>query len=91
MYPVGKRLEPGSTVASEATFRGLIVLNGARQMLEQAKKPMLYVGGGVEPAQAVPALRKFIAVTQMPITCTLKVQTLKLIIRTIWACWNARY
>ncbi len=33
---------------------------------------MLYVGGGVGMAQAVPALRKFIAVTQMPVTCTLK-------------------
>ncbi|EBV7234915.1 biosynthetic-type acetolactate synthase large subunit [Salmonella enterica] len=48
------------------------MLEQARQMLEQAKKPMLYVGGGVGMAQAVPALRKFIAVTQMPVTCTLK-------------------
>lgn len=41
-------------------------------MLAQAKQPMLYVGGGVGMAQAVPALREFIAVTQMPATCTLK-------------------
>ena len=33
---------------------------------------MLYVGGGVGMAQAVPALRAFIATTQMPATCTLK-------------------
>jgi acetolactate synthase-1/2/3 large subunit len=33
---------------------------------------MLYVGGGVGMAQAVPALREFLAVTQMPVTCTLK-------------------
>ncbi len=50
---------------------------------------MLYVGGGVGMAKAVPALRKFIAVTQMPVTCTLKgLGLLKLIIRTIWACWE---
>ena len=41
-------------------------------MLAQAKQPMLYVGGGVGMAQAVPALREFIAATQMPATCTLK-------------------
>jgi acetolactate synthase-1/2/3 large subunit len=44
----------------------------ALQMLAQAQKPMLYVGGGVGMAQAVPALREFIAATQMPATCTLK-------------------
>ncbi|MEJ8322979.1 acetolactate synthase 2 catalytic subunit [Kosakonia sacchari] len=44
----------------------------AVQMLSQATKPMLYVGGGVGMAQAVPALRKFLSVTQMPVTCTLK-------------------
>lgn len=65
-------LEPRfTTVANEATFPQADV-EQARQMLEQAKKPMLYVGGGVGMAQAVPALRKFIAVTQMPVTCTLK-------------------
>ena len=41
-------------------------------MLAQAQKPILYVGGGVGMAQAVPALREFIAVTQMPVACTLK-------------------
>lgn len=44
----------------------------ARQMLSQAKKPMLYIGGGVGMAQAVPALREFLAATQMPVVCTLK-------------------
>ncbi|EBB7014992.1 acetolactate synthase 2 catalytic subunit [Salmonella enterica] len=65
-------LEPWfTTVDNEATFPQADV-EQARQMLEQAKKPMLYVGGGVGMAKAVPALRKFIAVTQMPVTCTLK-------------------
>lgn len=44
----------------------------ARELLTHARKPMLYVGGGVGMAQAVPALREFIAVTNMPSTVTLK-------------------
>ncbi|AIR05261.1 acetolactate synthase catalytic subunit [Cedecea neteri] len=47
-------------------------LQQAREMLAHAKKPMLYVGGGVGIAQAVPALREFISVTGMPSTVTLK-------------------
>ena len=65
-------LEPHfSTVESDDAFPEAEV-EEARQMLAQAKQPMLYVGGGVGMAQAVPALRKFIATTQMPATCTLK-------------------
>lgn len=44
----------------------------ATAMLAQAKKPMLYVGGGVGMADAVPALRKFIAHTGVPCVATLK-------------------
>ncbi len=47
-------------------------LHQAREMLANARKPMLYVGGGVGMAQAVPALREFISVTNMPSTVTLK-------------------
>ncbi|WP_336983786.1 MULTISPECIES: acetolactate synthase 2 catalytic subunit [unclassified Cedecea] len=50
----------------------LAELQQAREMLAQAKKPMLYVGGGVGMAQAVPALREFTSVTGMPSTVTLK-------------------
>ncbi|KML19671.1 acetolactate synthase catalytic subunit [Leclercia adecarboxylata] len=65
-------LEPHfSTVRSDDAFPHAAV-EEARQMLAQAKQPMLYVGGGLGMAQAVPALREFIAVTQMPATCTLK-------------------
>ncbi|WP_395300950.1 acetolactate synthase 2 catalytic subunit [Enterobacter sp. ECC-175] len=65
-------LEPHfSTVKNDHDFPHSEV-EDARQMLAQAKQPMLYVGGGVGMAQAVPALREFIAVTQMPATCTLK-------------------
>ncbi|MHA1094799.1 acetolactate synthase 2 catalytic subunit [Enterobacter ludwigii] len=65
-------LEPHfSTVESDDAFPHAAV-EEARQMIAHAKQPMLYVGGGVGMAQAVPALREFIAVTQMPTTCTLK-------------------
>ncbi|MDK9605636.1 acetolactate synthase 2 catalytic subunit [Lelliottia wanjuensis] len=65
-------LEPHfSTVESDDSFPHEPV-EEARQMLAQAQQPMLYVGGGVGMAQAVPALREFIAVTQIPSTCTLK-------------------
>lgn len=65
-------LEPHfSTVKSDDAFPHADV-EEARQMMAQAKQPMLYVGGGVGMAQAVPALRAFISTTQMPATCTLK-------------------
>ncbi|MDY1038922.1 acetolactate synthase 2 catalytic subunit [Enterobacteriaceae bacterium RIT714] len=65
-------LEPHfSTVTNEDSFPYAEV-EEARQMLAQAQQPMLYVGGGVGMAQAVPALREFIAATQIPATCTLK-------------------
>ncbi|MCU6667480.1 acetolactate synthase 2 catalytic subunit [Enterobacteriaceae bacterium H4N4] len=65
-------LEPHfSTVESDDTFP-FAEVDEACQMLAQAKQPILYVGGGVGMAQAVPVLRKFIATTQMPAVCTLK-------------------
>ncbi|HHY0852606.1 TPA: acetolactate synthase 2 catalytic subunit [Raoultella ornithinolytica] len=65
-------LEPYfSTVDNDIAFPHAEV-EQALQMLAAAQKPMLYVGGGVGMAQAVPALREFIAITQMPVTCTLK-------------------
>lgn len=47
-------------------------LHLARAMIANARKPILYVGGGVGMAQAVPALREFIAATNMPSAVTLK-------------------
>lgn len=44
----------------------------ARAMLAAAKKPMLYAGGGLGMAQAVPALRAFIAEKGIPSVVTLK-------------------
>ncbi|RWR02788.1 acetolactate synthase catalytic subunit [[Pantoea] beijingensis] len=47
-------------------------LQQARAMLMHAKKPILYVGGGVGIAQAVPALRAFARETGIPTVATLK-------------------
>ena len=44
----------------------------AKELLKNSKKPVLYVGGGVGMAKAVPALREFLAQTQMPSVSTLK-------------------
>lgn len=65
-------LEPWlSTIEDEFTLP-YSELTQARELLASARKPMLYVGGGVGMAQAVPALREFIAVTNMPSAVTLK-------------------
>ena len=47
-------------------------LTEAKELLKNAKKPVLCVGGGVGMAKAVPALREFLAQTQMPSVSTLK-------------------
>ncbi len=47
-------------------------LEAAQVLLKQAKKPMLYVGGGVGIAKAVPQLRAFIQATGIPSVATLK-------------------
>lgn len=44
----------------------------ARTLLSVAERPILYVGGGVSLAHAVPELREFIAITNIPSVCTLK-------------------
>lgn len=44
----------------------------AKELLKNAKKPVLYVGGGVGMAKAVPDLREFLAQTQIPSVSTLK-------------------
>ncbi|WP_058911752.1 acetolactate synthase 2 catalytic subunit [Entomohabitans teleogrylli] len=65
-------LEPCLASVEDAVALPVSELEQARQMLAAARKPMLYIGGGVGMAQAVPALREFIAVTGVPSTCTLK-------------------
>lgn len=64
--------EPDFVTEQEEVAFPQAEVSQAAEMLAQAKKPMLYVGGGVGMAQAVPALREFLTETQMPIACTLK-------------------
>ena len=64
--------EPDFVTEQEEVAFPQAEVSQATAMLAQAKKPMLYVGGGVGMAQAVPALRAFLAETQMPVACTLK-------------------
>lgn len=47
-------------------------LQQAKQLLTQSQKPLVYVGGGVGMANAVDALRHFLAQTQLPSFSTLK-------------------
>ena len=47
-------------------------ITAARELLAQAKQPVLYVGGGVGMADAVAQLREFQNATNMPSVCTLK-------------------
>jgi acetolactate synthase-1/2/3 large subunit len=65
-------LEPWLSTVEDEFALPYAELQQAREMLSHARKPMLYVGGGVGMAQAVPALREFIAATNMPSTVTLK-------------------
>ncbi len=65
-------LEPWLSTVEDDFEMPYAELQQAREMIANARKPMLYVGGGVGMAQAVPALREFIAATNMPSSVTLK-------------------
>ncbi|EOI5729756.1 acetolactate synthase 2 catalytic subunit [Cronobacter malonaticus] len=65
-------LEPWLSSVEDTFVIPQAELEQARSLLSQAEKPMLYVGGGVGMAQAVPALREFMAQTQIPCAVTLK-------------------
>ncbi|PJG85521.1 acetolactate synthase 2 catalytic subunit [Conservatibacter flavescens] len=47
-------------------------LEAAKRLLAQAKRPILYVGGGVNMAGGTQAVRDFLRLTQMPSVSTLK-------------------
>ncbi|WP_371878057.1 acetolactate synthase 2 catalytic subunit [Ferrimonas sp. SCSIO 43195] len=63
---------PPLTAHSNGDGIGDFPLAEAHQMLRDAKRPVLYVGGGVGMAGAVPQLRQFIETTGMPSVATLK-------------------
>ncbi|HGC6388580.1 TPA: acetolactate synthase 2 catalytic subunit [Cronobacter dublinensis] len=65
-------LEPWLSSVEDTFVLPQAELEQARTLMNQAEKPMLYVGGGVGMAQAVPALREFMAQTRIPCAVTLK-------------------
>ncbi|EPO1792125.1 acetolactate synthase 2 catalytic subunit [Cronobacter turicensis] len=65
-------LEPWLSSVEDTFVVPQAELEQARTLLSHAEKPMLYVGGGVGMAQAAPALREFMAQTQIPCAVTLK-------------------
>lgn len=54
----------------DASFQGS--LDEAKDLLLKAKKPIVYIGGGVGMAGAVSELRTFLSATSLPSVCTLK-------------------
>lgn len=48
------------------------LLEQAKTLLQQAKRPVLYVGGGVGMANSVEEVRQFVAVSQIPSFSTIK-------------------
>ena len=65
-------LPPHLIPVEEQFAHPIAELQQAYDMIAAAQKPMMYVGGGVGIAQAVPALRDFIATTGIPAVATLK-------------------
>ncbi|NCH54344.1 acetolactate synthase 2 catalytic subunit [Cronobacter muytjensii] len=65
-------LEPWLSSVEDTSVLPQAELEQARALMSLAEKPMLYVGGGVGMAQAVPALREFMAQTKIPCAVTLK-------------------
>lgn len=65
-------LPPHLMPVDEQFTHPIAELQQAYDMIAAAQKPMMYVGGGVGIAQAVPALRDFIATTGIPAVATLK-------------------
>ncbi|QDJ13014.1 acetolactate synthase 2 catalytic subunit [Mergibacter septicus] len=63
--PIVKPLQaPPSIIQSD--------LNLAKTLLQQAKRPVAYIGGGVGMAKAVDVVREFLAITQIPSFSTIK-------------------
>ncbi|AOT06633.1 acetolactate synthase 2 catalytic subunit [Pseudoalteromonas luteoviolacea] len=63
---------PWSAHSEEQDAPLLHELNLANELLNNAQKPVAYVGGGVQNADAQPALMAFLAQTNMPAVSTLK-------------------
>ncbi|MFZ7260826.1 acetolactate synthase 2 catalytic subunit [Avibacterium avium] len=65
-------LQPFTLPVEKPTALDPAELEKAVELLKNAKRPVVYVGGGVGMANAVPALREFLATTEIPSISTLK-------------------
>ncbi|MDA7979332.1 MAG: acetolactate synthase 2 catalytic subunit [Pirellulales bacterium] len=65
--PLAKSVEQSRPSTPEA-----VSLARARELLREAKQPIVYAGGGVPKAGAVEALRDFVHVTKIPVVHTLQ-------------------
>ncbi|SUB23169.1 acetolactate synthase 2 catalytic subunit [Avibacterium avium] len=65
-------LQPFTLPVEKPTALNPAELEKAVELLKNAKRPVVYVGGGVGMANAVPALREFLATTEIPSISTLK-------------------
>jgi len=79
LIDIPKDIQVGQSVAyqvAQLTAKQQILdaqlVEQAQQMISNADKPLLYIGGGVGMAKAVPELRDFIKNTGIPSVCTLK-------------------
>lgn len=65
-------IEACQTSADPLPHPGEDELSRARALMQSAQRPMLYVGGGVGMAKAVPQLQAFMETTGLPAVTTLK-------------------
>jgi len=74
LSPLDGSWEPRTTYTDwPATYAdNAYALEQARQLLLQARRPLLYSGGGVMAAEALPALRHFARLTGIPQVVSLK-------------------
>ncbi len=65
---------PAQSISKSSSLSSSVLqaIQTANQMIAQAKKPMLYIGGGIIMANAVAELRHWIKVTALPAVSTLK-------------------
>jgi acetolactate synthase I/II/III large subunit len=65
------RLTDDLTASPETELRHAAAYDAAAQLIAAARRPLLYVGGGVIKARAQDLLRRFVARTGIPVTTTL--------------------
>jgi acetolactate synthase-1/2/3 large subunit len=62
--PISEKLVPAAPIAAE--------IEKAVRLIQTVRKPLIYIGGGVNMAGVVPEMRRFVARTGIPVVATLK-------------------